>query len=33
MENRRILVDTTILIDFLRKRKKEKSLLLGCNDD
>jgi len=27
MENRRILVDTTVLIDFLRKEKKEKSLL------
>jgi len=27
MENRRILIDTTVLIDFLRKKKKEKSLL------
>lgn len=27
MENRGILVDTTILIDFLRKKNKEKTLL------
>ena len=26
MENRRILVDTSVLIDFLRKEKREKSL-------
>jgi len=33
MENRRILVDTTILIDFLRKKKKEKSLLWKLRDE
>lgn len=27
MENRRILIDTSIIIDFLRKQKKEKSWL------
>jgi len=33
MENRRILVDTTILIDFLRKKKKEKSLLWKLREE
>jgi len=27
LENRRVLVDTSILIDFFRKKKKKKSLL------
>jgi len=33
MENRRILVDTTILIDFLRKKNKEKSLLWKLREE
>jgi len=33
MENRRILVDTTILIDFLRKQKKEKSRLWKLREE
>jgi len=33
MENRRILVDTTILVDFLRKRNKEKSLLWKLREE
>ncbi len=33
MENRGILIDTTILIDFLRKQKKEKSRLWKLRED
>jgi len=33
MENRRVLVDTTILIDFLRKQKKEKSRLWKLREE
>lgn len=33
MENRRVIVDTTILIDFLRKQKKEKSRLWKLREE
>ncbi len=33
MENRRVLVATTILIDFLRKQKKEKSRLWKLREE
>ncbi len=33
MEDSRILIDSTILIDFLRKEKKEKSVLWGLKEE
>ncbi|MBC8385302.1 MAG: type II toxin-antitoxin system VapC family toxin [Candidatus Cloacimonetes bacterium] len=33
MEDRRILVDTTVLIDFLRKKNKNKSLLWRLKEE
>ncbi len=33
MESRKILVDTSVLIDFLRKKNKEKSLLWELREE
>ena len=32
MENRKILVDTSVLIDFLRKKNKENTLLWSLKE-